>query len=232
MKRFVVAAVLVGALGAGWLVRQHARTAAPREERSSAAEVAQSPAMTGGAGKAEAGTPPRSSTHMVRGPEGVNAPLSQAEANARSVVEAAQSGEHPERLNALVPARPFDRAAFEADPQGYLNVVEPGRVWQTADGAEGVKTLAAVGVAYKEVDPGGSVLLEVEGEAGAPVTFTSLDMGAFENKLASITVRAGGDGVARAVFTATSGTVNMVNILAGSPLAVGQAKFVVRVTEG
>jgi hypothetical protein len=162
----------------------------------------------------------------------VSALEAQAEANARSVVEAAQTGRFPERLSALVPARPFDKTAWEADPQAYLNVVEPGRVWQSAEGAEGVKTLAAVGVAYKEVAPGGSVVLEVTGEAGAPVTFTSFDMGAFENKLATITVRAGADGVARAVFTATEGTVEGVNIAVGSPMAVGQAKFLVQVSRG
>jgi hypothetical protein len=232
MRRIVIgAALLVGALGAGWLIRPDvgAGTGGSRAEGAAAAVTAR-----GGPGAAVVarGAPQARGASAVQGGEVMPAVLTQAEANARSVVEAVQTGDHPERLNPLVPARPFDRAAFEADPQAYLDVVEPGRVWQTAGGAPGVKALRPAGVAYTELPPGGTAMLEVDGEPFAPVTFTSFDMGAFDNGLASITVRADQGGRARATFTAIAGTIDLVNILAGSPLAVGQAKLVVRVTEG
>jgi hypothetical protein len=155
----------------------------------------------------------------------------QAAANRRSVVEARETGRFPERLSPLVRPKPFDLQAYAADPQAYLDVVEPGRVWQTSDGASGVEALRAAGVAYMVVPPGGSVMLEVDAVPFAPVTFTSLDMGAFDNGLTSITVRADAGGRARVTFTAVAGTIDRVNILAGSPLTVGQARFAVRVKE-
>jgi hypothetical protein len=154
-----------------------------------------------------------------------------ANANVRSVVEAAKTGKHPERLTAMLMPKAFDKAAFEANPQAYLDVVEPGRVWQTAKGAPNVKTLDTPGPAMLDCLKNGSVTLTVVGEKLAPVTFTSFDMGAFQNRLTSVTVRADDKGAASAVFTATPGTTAGVNIIAASPLAVGQVKFLVTVKE-
>ncbi|MFO0755759.1 MAG: hypothetical protein U0359_04680 [Byssovorax sp.] len=66
--------------------------------------------------------------------------------------------------------------------------------------------------------------------ARAPVTFTSFDMGAFDNGLASMTVQADAAGAASVAFTATRGTIDSVHVLAGSPMAVGQVQFLVQVT--
>jgi hypothetical protein len=165
----------------------------------------------------------------ARAPVAATGAAAQAEANRRSVREARETGRFPERLTATVQPRPFDPRAYAADPQAYLDIVEPGRVWQTADGAPGVKTLAAVGPAFLDVEPGGTVVLEVTGEPFAPVTFTSFDLGAFENGLPSITVGADAAGDARAQLTAIPGTVEAVSIVAGSPLAVGIVRFTVQV---
>ena len=61
------------------------------------------------------------------------------------------------------------------------------------------------------------------------MTFTSADLGRFENQLTSITVAADASGVAKVKFTASPGTINTVRILSGSPLATGQVEFVVQV---
>jgi len=127
--------------------------------------------------------------------------------------------------------KPFDKAAFEANPQAYLDVCEPGRIWQTAAGGPNVKTLDSKGAAFLDCPKNGSVTLTVVGEKLAPVTFTSLDMGAFQNRLTSVTVRADEKGEASAVFTATPGTVAGVNIIAASPLTVGQVNFKVTIKE-
>ena len=53
--------------------------------------------------------------------------------------------------------------------------------------------------------------------------------GGFENLLTAQTVQANAQGIAEVTFEATPGTIEDVNILAGSPVASGQVKFVVNV---
>jgi hypothetical protein len=148
-------------------------------------------------------------------------------AQAASVLEALKTRSHPERLSLMhPPQKTFDKAAFDANPEAYLNVVEPGRVFQTEQPGKEVTALTVVGSAYKRVIQGDTVVLTVKGVPLAPVTFTSTDMGAFaENKLNSVSVRADDKGVAKVTFVAASGALNDVNIMAGSPLASGQALF-------
>lgn len=148
----------------------------------------------------------------------------------RSVIEAAPTGLHPERLSPLIPPAPFDREAFVRDPQAYLDVVEPGRVFQSADEGEGLRSLEPEGPVHLEAAPRGSVRLAVKGEPLSPVTFTSFDRGAFDNELGSITVLADAAGEASVRFVATAGTIDDVNILSASPLAVGQVAFRVTVS--
>lgn len=142
-----------------------------------------------------------------------------------SILEAARSGSHPERRTALLVPDEFDVEAFEADPDGYLTTVEPGRIHQTAEPGPGVPALWTGGPAELRMGPGGELELGVTGEANAPVTFHSTGLGAFENGLTTITVRADGAGAASAVFTATAGTLGDVNVVAASPMAVGKVCF-------
>ena len=81
----------------------------------------------------------------------------------------------------------------------------------------------------QRVVQGESVYLEVGGVSGMPVTFTSFDLGAFDNDLNSITVRADERGRARVKFTATPGTINDIHILAASPVTSGQMRYLVNV---
>jgi hypothetical protein len=144
----------------------------------------------------------------------------------RSVVEAARTGRYPERLTPMVMPKPFDRKTYEANPQAYLDVVEPGRVWQ--DAKEG-PPIEAVGATQLKMKLKEKVALAVKTPPDAPATFTSFDLGAFQNGLTTITVQADKEGVARATFTATPGTMGDVNILAASPLTQGQASFKITV---
>lgn len=150
---------------------------------------------------------------------------------AASVLEALKNDTHPERLSLMhPPTKKFDQAAFEADPSSFLNVVEPGRVFMTKPPGKDVPALKVSGDGFYRVKQGGTVKLSAQGAPLAPVTFTSTDLGAFaENNLNSVTVRADEKGLATVTFVATPGTINDVNIMAGSPLASGQAHFVVNV---
>jgi hypothetical protein len=152
-----------------------------------------------------------------------------ANPNVRSVAEALDTGDFPERLTPLQSPRPFDQGAYLANPQAYLDVVEPGRVWQSAQPGANVPRIESLSPRLSRIEQGQSVLLKAKTVPGAPVTFTSFDLGAFDNQLTSITVRAGDDGIARATFSGTPGTYNDVNILAASPMTSGQLKFVVNV---
>ena len=147
----------------------------------------------------------------------------------RAVAEAHATGRFPERLTPSVLPAPFDLAAYESDPDAYLNTPEPGRVWQPAQPGSSVPRIIAAGPRYHEIAGGESVPLEVEVPPRMPVTFTSFDLGEFQNRLTTITVAANDGGAAVGRFTASSGTVNYVTILAASPVTSGQIQFVVNV---
>lgn len=157
---------------------------------------------------------------------GANEPIARdANPMVASVAEALRSGDHPERLSAMVVPAEFDQRAFNENPNAYLNTVEPGRVWQPAQPREGVPQARAISPEHVEVLQGEPIALKVQAVPGAPVTFTSFDLGAFSNRLTSITVAADQEGIAVANYTGTPGTFNENNILAASPLTSGQVRF-------
>lgn len=158
-------------------------------------------------------------------------PPIKADANPQveAVVEAIQQKRHPERLSAMASPPPFDAKAYRSDPAAYLSVVELGRVFQTAQPGPGVPRLQAVSPNLQMVKQGESVKLKVIAPPGSPVSFTSFDCGEFDNRLTAITVTADEEGVAEARFTTTPGTIEDIHILAGSPQASGQVRFVVNV---
>ncbi len=149
--------------------------------------------------------------------------------NTRSVYEAATTGEHPERLSTLIPANAFDEQTYKANPQPYLDVIEPGRVWQSLQPGPDVPRLTGLSAPRTTIAQGETTGLRVKALPGAPVTFTSFDLGAFQNRLTSVTVAADADGIAVGRFTGTSGTLFDVHILASSPMTSGQLAFTVTV---
>ncbi|QDV42556.1 hypothetical protein Enr13x_24040 [Stieleria neptunia] len=149
--------------------------------------------------------------------------------NVASVIEAIETGLHPERLTPNILPAPFDEDAYMRNPQAYLDIAEPGRVYQSAQPGLNVKSVGPVGRNRHTIKQLESVRLKVKAAPNYPVTFTSFDLGAFENKLPTITVAAGEDGIASAEFTGTEGTVNDVTILAASPMASGRVHFVVTI---
>lgn len=132
---------------------------------------------------------------------------------------------HPERVNPFLSPPRFDLQAYRTDPEAYLSIVEPGRVWQSAQPADGVPVIRRISPRKHTLRQGESVRLQVKVAPNAPVTFTAFDLGAFDNGLTSISVAANADGIAEAAYTATPGTIALGNILASSPLASGRTKF-------
>lgn len=154
---------------------------------------------------------------------------SDANPQVKLVSEAIRTGKHPERLSVLHPPAPFDWAKYQADPEKYLAVPEPGRVYQTAKPDLGVPVLAPTTSRFLSTPQGEPITLEVETLPNSPVTFTSFDLGRFSNLLTTMTVAADDNGCAQVEFTGAPGTIDDVEILAGSPMASGQVKFIVHV---
>jgi hypothetical protein len=147
----------------------------------------------------------------------------------KSIVEAVKTKSHPERLSPLIPPKPFDPVAYKQNPKAYLDVVEPGRAFQSAQPGKDVPQLLAISPQTQTITQGKSVKLKVKVVPGYPVTFTSFDLGRFHNQLTTVTVEANDSGVAEADFIGASGTINEVDILASCPVASGQARFLVYV---
>jgi hypothetical protein len=158
---------------------------------------------------------------------GQSQPMDLSHPQAKSVAEALRTGTHPERLSPLIPARKFDRAAFLANPDDYMSVAEPGRVFQAAPAGTNVPALVALTPRRVNVDQGSAVTLSVKAEAGMPVTFTSFDGGLFGNGFVSQTVITGADGKASVSYRGVEGTIANSQILASCPTCSGQARFTV-----
>jgi hypothetical protein len=154
-----------------------------------------------------------------------------ANANVASVVESARTGKFPERRSPLIAPPPFDPAAFAANPQAYLDIVEPGRVFQSAEPGPTIPVLSVIGTASQQIIVGGSCTLTVKTAPAAPVSFMTMDLGTFPNSLTAITVQADDQGLAKTTYTASGGVIADVHILAGSPGASGQVQLYVFVTD-
>jgi hypothetical protein len=160
--------------------------------------------------------------------EGVNPQLNLQVA---SVAEALKNTKFPERLSPLIQPKPFDRVAFEKDPQVYLNTIEPGRVFQSKNPAAGEVVLQRISEAFVTIEQNKSTVLKVKALPNMPVSFTSFDLGSFQNKLTAITVQADKDGLAQTTFIATVGTIADCNILVSCPETSGRVKFVITITK-
>ena len=152
-----------------------------------------------------------------------------ANPNIESIVEAVKTGKHPERLSPLAKPTPFDPEAFTADPDAYLKVVEPGRVFQTAQPGPNVPVLIQDSPRIHRLVEGESARLRVRAAPKSPVSFTSFGGGQFQNQTNAITVRANDRGIGEVKFFASPGAVGNIEILAGSPTSTGQIRFLMRV---
>jgi hypothetical protein len=139
------------------------------------------------------------------------------------------SRESPNVFSSFAPPAAFDAEAYRADPKAYLAAIEPGRVFVPAQPGEGVPPIRSEGKRFHRLKQGESVRLKVAAVPGAPVAFASQDLGQFENSLTSITIAANEEGVAEAVYTASGGTIDLVQVLAASPMASGQVQFTIDV---
>jgi hypothetical protein len=183
-----------------------------------------------GTGAARAGAPasPAPSVSTLPPPR---LTLEQIYAAQRASVRSTTTAPAPlSRVGALAAATPFDPAQWERDPDEYLSVIEPARVYQTARYAAHVPGTLVSGPTGYQVPPGGQVELVFTSAPNAPLNLFSNGLGAFDNGLTSISLRTDAQGVASLTWTASAGTTGDVNVLAASPLAHGQASIFINVT--
>ena len=87
---------------------------------------------------------------------------------AASVLEALKSGDHPERLSVMMAPTPFSASAYRDNPAAYLNVSEPGRVFQTHPASPDTPQIQAITPYFQMVNQGASVDLAVKAAPGTP----------------------------------------------------------------
>jgi hypothetical protein len=109
----------------------------------------------------------------------------------------------------------------------YLGGVEPGRVWQTAQPAEGVPDLRASTPRRLVAEPGSIIQLSVQGAAFAPFSFACLHGGLFpDNGLNALTAIDQSDGRCTIPFQVPDRSGTYV-IAVASPAAVGRIMLTV-----
>jgi hypothetical protein len=148
----------------------------------------------------------------------------------QSVEVALKEGGHPERLSPLIRPKAFNLSAYTSDEdyrKKYLETAEYGRVFQSLNPEKGTPKTTRKSPYYQQVAQGDTVNLSLQAAPNMPVTFTSFDLGKFSNGLTTQTVEADSSGYAEVEFHGMSGTIGDVNILASSPAASGQVKFLV-----
>jgi len=145
-----------------------------------------------------------------------------------------KAGKGVDLSSPLVGKTAFDWGKYQSDDvykRDYLATPDIGRVFQPAQPGRDVPRAKRVSPRRTEVVQGEKALLRVQAVSGAPITFSSFDLGRFEgSKLTTITVEANEKGVAQANFEATPGAISDVNILAAGPVTSGKVKFVVNVS--
>jgi hypothetical protein len=149
--------------------------------------------------------------------------------HAESVVRASVDRKNPERLSPMMSSKPFDAVAFKLNPKAYLDVVEPGRVFQVAQPSEKVPSIELQGDSLLVVDSGKSIPIQVKVLPLAAVTYTSFDLGSFDNGLTSVTVQADAKGFAVANFTATADTSGRAQVAIGCPVTAGICDVTVQI---
>ena len=141
--------------------------------------------------------------------------------------------EHPERVSLNAMAKPLMRAdgTLSMPVEEYAQTAEPSRVYDTLDPGPGLPVLQIASPAFVEVQPGEQVELSVRAIPGAPVSYASAEGGCLQNGLNAVTVIADEDGLATAVFTATSDVVGEVAVAVGCPLTCGRGSFLLVVPD-
>ena len=126
----------------------------------------------------------------------------------------------------------FNRAAYLADPAGYLGQIAGSRIYDVANPAAGLDALAPVGPSGFSVATNTEATLAARTEPGMPVTFTSFGLGQFPaSGMQTVTVAADDQGIARAQFLVNPGTVGSCLITAGSPVVSSTIQYLISIPE-
>lgn len=127
----------------------------------------------------------------------------------------------------------FNVKEYKKNRQSYLKQIQPGTVFNSLTPGKDIPKIVRSSNYRTTIEQGEYVELKVKIKGSKDremVTFTSFDLGRFENELTSINKIVDSNGEASCKFHATPGTINSVRILAASPMASGRVDFNVFVT--
>ncbi len=133
------------------------------------------------------------------------------------------------RLTRFEDAPKFDQASYDKDPQSYLDDVAPGRINDVLPASKDTPAIMRVGRYENEVLQGESAILRAKTTPFAPVTFYSSRGGSINGGVATATVPSNEEGVAEVKFTATTGMIGELDIVAASPKTSGRARYLLNV---
>lgn len=152
-----------------------------------------------------------------------------------ALYKAFAAGDYEQTSSFFAPKVKFDPAILKDKTKlkKYVSTPVLGRIWEIKkpSAKEKVKSIRRLSDQMTRLKRGESATLKVLAAPGAPVTFTSFDASNFSNGIGTVTVVADKRGIARADFSAASGTYGSVRILAGSPLCSEQVAFTVEVVK-
>lgn len=137
---------------------------------------------------------------------------------------------NPAAVSALFAPEKFDAKVFEQDTDKWLSQVRPGRAFQPAQPGPDIDPIKSNTGSFQRVVQGEKVVLEVVAKPGAPVTFYTPQVGTFPNELTTQSVQANEKGIAQTTYTATAGTMGLIDIVAASPVNSGLLKYKIHVS--
>lgn len=156
-----------------------------------------------------------------------------ASSQTKALVAIVQSGNDLSKLSAIGNVPSFDAGRYRSDSlyrTNYLETPVGARVFAPSQPGVDVLHIARSSPRRVRLVQGEAVRLRVKSVPRMPVTFTSFDLGRFrESKLTTVTVEADEDGFAVATFDSPPGTAGDVGVIAASPVATGQIRFLVTV---
>lgn len=187
----------------------------------------------GGDPQEESDAAPRVATALPPTPQAGRAPRLSGNENpqVRKLVSEI-SGENPlpQAMSSYFQDEAFDRQAYLADPDAYLQKTRPGRAFAPADPGPDVIPLESLSPGFVRILQGEQVVLKVKAEPGLPVTFYSPDTGHFVgNLLTTRTIAADNEGVAQVTYKTGPGSLGLTDVMVASPVHSRQIQYRIKV---
>lgn len=201
----------------------------------SKAKIASDPLSIDRENKEENGPEEDPEETEIKNPWG-NTPVVSADATpqTKAFAEIVRSEKGLSRLSAIGDVETFDAGRYQKDAgyrKAYLSRPVGARVFAPAQPGSAVSHIKRTSPRYVRLIQGETAILKVKSVPSMPVTFSSFDLGRFQkSQLTTVTVEADEKGVATATFESPQGSAGDITVVAASPVATGQVRFLVNIS--